>query len=198
MKITKNNPPFDVLPISLSADWTAFTSFGGIFIMIKNGIEVNCLNCNKEFYVAKWKLNLGQGKYCCLKCRYESQKGKEPYNKGVTGKQVAWNKGMKGVYKCPSVSANNKLRIGEKASNWKGEKASYAALHMWVKRHLGKPSVCEHCNQSNAKYWANKSHEYKRELTDWLSLCAKCHGKHDSGENRGIIKKYYNNKLQRI
>lgn len=33
MKITKNNPPFVVLPLSLSADWTAFTSFGGIFIM---------------------------------------------------------------------------------------------------------------------------------------------------------------------
>ncbi len=27
--------------------------------------------------------------------------------------------------------------------------------------------------------WANKSHTYKRELTDWFALCGTCHKKYD-------------------
>lgn len=66
-------------------------------------------------------------------------------------------------------------------SNWKGEKASYHAMHAWVARHRGKPQKCEHCGTTEKKmyHWANKSHEYKRDLNDWIRLCRPCHSRYD-------------------
>ena len=58
----------------------------------------------------------------------------------------------------------------------------YFALHTWVKRELGKPKNCIHCDEDKKRIeWANKSHEYKRDKEDWISLCKKCHHKHDKG-----------------
>jgi len=61
---------------------------------------------------------------------------------------------------------------------WKEMGFSNAALHIWVKRHRGKPNICEFCRKK-AIHWANKSHKYKRDLNDWLSLCGSCHKKYD-------------------
>lgn len=67
--------------------------------------------------------------------------------------------------------------------NWKGEEVGYRALHVWVVKMLGQPKKCEHCLKTDLKFrqyhWANKSHKYKRDLTDWIRLCAKCHKKYD-------------------
>lgn len=65
------------------------------------------------------------------------------------------------------------------------EKITYKELHRWVARHRGKADLCERCGSDYMVQWANKSHEYKRDLQDWLKLCKVCHGKHDSGDNRG-------------
>ena len=78
------------------------------------------------------------------------------------------------------MSARHK---GENSYLWKGENVSYAGLHAWVRRWLGSPSTCEHCEKiimnTRKIHWANKSHEYKRDLTDWLRLCVPCHRKYD-------------------
>lgn len=105
----------------------------------------------------------------------------------------SWNKGLKG------------FRAGEKRPNivpkgsdsvcWKGKKVSYRGLHMWVELLLGKPKYCVKCGkESNGHnmHWANISGEYKREITDWIRLCAKCHGAYDKEKGlrkRKIIKK---------
>lgn len=76
---------------------------------------------------------------------------------------------------------------GEKAYNWEGDQVSYSGLHKWINRELGKPDICEHCGTQDKKLdWANKSQEYKRELTDWIRLCRSCHLKYDykHGRNR--------------
>lgn len=80
--------------------------------------------------------------------------------------------------------------IGERHPKWVGDAVQYNALHSWVKRRLGRPDTCEHCNKKgkhitylkqgkpNKKWsiqWANKSGKYKRDTEDWLKLCAKCH-----------------------
>ena len=79
-------------------------------------------------------------------------------------------------------------KTDEKHSSWKGDKVGYSGLHTWVRKHLGKPLKCEHCSKENkpakdGRYkfvqWANKSHEYKRDLMDWLALCVPCHKKYD-------------------
>ena len=72
---------------------------------------------------------------------------------------------------------------GENHAHWKGEDASYISLHHWLYRELGQPDVCEFCKKSGLSgrhiHWANKSGEYKRNLEDWLRLCAKCHYHYD-------------------
>lgn len=93
----------------------------------------------------------------------------------------------------------NKNSIGQKGTisirdeqryNWKGENVSYSGLHKWVVRALGKPNTCEHCGRTNLSgkliNWANKSHEYKRDLADWVRLCTRCHGEYD--KNYSLIK----------
>jgi len=50
---------------------------------------------------------------------------------------------------------------------------------------LGKPDTCEHCGVGELKghqiHWADKSGQYKRELSDWLRLCVQCHKLYDTG-----------------
>jgi hypothetical protein len=79
--------------------------------------------------------------------------------------------------------------VDNKGSNsyaWKGDKVGYVALHSWVRRERGTPSKCEHCGTTTAvKYeWANKSHKYKRDLSDWLRLCVPCHSRYDGVDIR--------------
>lgn len=67
---------------------------------------------------------------------------------------------------------------------WKGDKVGYEALHTWVARHLGKPKHCAFCQTIKAKKfeWANISRTYKRDLSDWIRLCTKCHRLYDYGK----------------
>lgn len=69
--------------------------------------------------------------------------------------------------------------LGEKHYLWKGDKASYSALHKWVQKNLGKPHFCEFCGNRDLKHtqyhWANISGKYKRILSDWRRLCVRCH-----------------------
>ena len=71
---------------------------------------------------------------------------------------------------------------GDKNPNWKGDNASYSAIHYWMERQLGKPKLCMHCGTTTAKKfeWANISREYKRDVTDFIRLCCKCHKRYDN------------------
>lgn len=72
---------------------------------------------------------------------------------------------------------------GEEHPNWKVDGVGYTALHQRIRKILGKPDTCEHCKKSGLKgqqiHWANKSNEYKQDISDWIRLCAKCHKKYD-------------------
>jgi len=75
----------------------------------------------------------------------------------------------------------NYLR-GENNFNWKGDTVGYFALHHWINRKLGKPKKCELCCKEfkgRHIHWANIDHQYKRNLTDWISLCVRCHKQYD-------------------
>ena len=46
---------------------------------------------------------------------------------------------------------------------------------------LGKPLICRNCGETEKRIeWANKSREYKKDVTDWIELCNKCHFKYDT------------------
>lgn len=72
----------------------------------------------------------------------------------------------------------------EKNPNWKGNDVGYWGIHKWITRLLGQPRHCALCNTTTAKKyeWCNISHAYKRELSDWIRLCTKCHIGFDKGK----------------
>ncbi len=72
------------------------------------------------------------------------------------------------------------INKGDKNGVWKGDEVGYHALHAWIKRHLSKPFACNKCGKISSLELANKSHEYKRDISDWLWLCLSCHAKYDN------------------
>lgn len=90
-------------------------------------------------------------------------------------------------------------KFGDKARRWRGEKAGYAAKHIWIVKHYGKADRCEQKGCSYPKVvdagrriiekpsryeWANISGEYKRDRSDWVMLCPSCHRKIDMGKEK--------------
>lgn len=65
------------------------------------------------------------------------------------------------------------------------ENLSYSGLHSWIKRQLGNASQCKICESTKTVDWANKSREYKKDITDWIPLCRKHHIAYD--KNRLFI-----------
>jgi hypothetical protein len=75
-------------------------------------------------------------------------------------------------------------KTGETHHQWRGDKASYAAKHMWVGKRFGKADHCEFDpSHVNTRFeWSNISGKYRRERSDWRQLCASCHRKLDWGD----------------
>lgn len=87
-------------------------------------------------------------------------------NKGCFPKgNIPWNKGKKVWY------------VGELSPTWKGDKAGYNAIHMWIRRHFVRTTYCEKCHATVVKRfeWANLSGEYRRDRDDWMNVCSVCH-----------------------
>jgi len=74
---------------------------------------------------------------------------------------------------------------------WKNDDIGYRAIHYRILRYKGKPKKCIFCDLENSNkikiHWANVDHKYKQKLTDWISLCARCHGVYDSLLRRNLI-----------
>ena len=123
-----------------------------------------------------------------------------PFKKGG----LPWNKGLKGSYSI-NKGENNPMygkthteeykkwlknnKSGSNNNNWRDDNVGYSGLHQWVVKQLGQPTECEYCGKDGLTgrfiQWANISGEYKRDLSDWIRLCAKCHWNYD---RRGIQK----------
>lgn len=116
--------------------------------------------------------------------------------------QVPWNKGTKGVMKSNKTTFKKGNRIGKETrfnSNnsvgefnykWKGDKVGYYGLHTWVQRNKGKAQKCVWCGSNKYVQWANKSFEYKRDVSDWLPLCRKHHCEYDKNHWGLATKKF--------
>lgn len=82
------------------------------------------------------------------------------------------------------LTEKHKSKVGrsdDKHHQWKGENAGYRSIHIWVENKLGKPMVCERCGTTSGTrfHWCSKTHEHKRDLSDWMRLCPKCHSNYD-------------------
>jgi len=98
-------------------------------------------------------------------------------------------------------SQEQKDRIkGENHHRWKGDDVGMNPLHLWIKRRLEKPKLCEKCKKVPPYDLANKSGEYKRDLDDWKWLCRSCHVKSDNRINilRKANEKRHNDYINKL
>lgn len=159
-------------------------------------VSIQC-QCGQSFQTSQHLLNVGRGKYCSKKCMYEYRppavrtkytKRKENagwFRKGVNS--FPENKIQKGQ----TISPDTQFKKGSKPSNFKGDDVGYGALHQWVRYHKGKPDKCEQCGSLEDLNWANKSHEYNRDINDWMPLCQSCHMKYDRANGWGAATRKY-------
>lgn len=164
-----------------------------VVISIFTGMKKQC-QCGNSFNTTPKRVEEGRGKFCSQACKYKyrvmPKRGIGSYvlvkENPTSFKQGEnpWNKGTKGLMPTPP--------------NFKGADVGYHALHDWVSRHRGKATTCEYCGSTHYVQWANKTHEYKRELGDWLELCRKCHVRYDRENNAwGLATRKFNLKTCR-
>src|ERR1700688_3241067 len=71
------------------------------------------------------------------------------------------------------------------------ENISYEHLHRRMGKLMGRPDRCSKCNKVGRVDLANKSNEYREDVTDWEWLCRKCHMQSDGRMKRLVA---YNKK----
>ncbi len=63
----------------------------------------------------------------------------------------------------------------------------YDAVHKWANRHRPRTGTCEHCHRNvgtrngSGTQLANKSREYRYDVSDYMELCRSCHRRYDLG-----------------
>ena len=76
--------------------------------------------------------------------------------------------------------AAKRHQTGEANHSWKGDAASYQALHLRVEAARGKPQRCSRCAATEGRMeWANLTGEYQ-DVTDYARMCVSCHRKFDA------------------
>lgn len=90
----------------------------------------------------------------------------------------------------------------EQHANWKGNDASYFAIHMWNNKEWGKASKCDNTQcvyprKNAARSWVHtpkrfewalkRGREYTRNRKDYYQLCKSCHAKYDYGLSVGSL-----------
>lgn len=104
------------------------------------------------------------------------KKGNLPWNTGTIGIKKSNSGSFKlGERNGITTEFSSESSLAEKNVNWKGDKVGYAGVHSWVYRQLGKAEKCVDCGSTKNIQWANISKKYKRDLTDWKTLCCVCH-----------------------
>lgn len=135
-------------------------------------ILLPCEQCGK----LRW-VRFKAGKPASKLCRQCACQNVRPNNKG---KRLGKNNPMWGrKHRKDSRAKISLSHLAEKNPLWKGDRVGYGSLHEWVKRRIPKPIFCSECRKLPPKDLANKSGEYKRDLSDWEWLCRKCHMKKD-------------------
>lgn len=138
-----------------------------------------CRACNKNYEVIPSSV---ASKYCSQECSWRAQITEVDKICKVCDKQFAVDLSQSKTRVHCSKKCSNLGLLGDKNVGWAGDRVGYNALHSWVRKTLGVPQKCEFCETTQAKMfdWANVSHLYKRETSDWIRLCRKCHIAYDT------------------
>jgi len=138
-------------------------------------------------------------RFCSQKCNGIWKKGKD-FLKTRLGKP-AWNRGKKlpylignthakGYHHSEQAKKNMSLnRSGEKHWDWKGNNASYSAIHKWLVKNYG---IADHCDNKDCLKINSKRYEYALKIgfkythnrECYAQLCIPCHRSYDSRLNK--------------
>lgn len=104
--------------------------------------------------------------------------GRTTWNKGIPWSAEMIEKlsnAQKGVRNSPSTEFKKGLIPRNKGVFCNSNKG----VHNWIKATAGHPEKCKLCGSTKNLEWSNKTHTYKKELSDWQFLCRKCHMSYD-------------------
>lgn len=139
-------------------------------------------------------------KYCSIDCLYKSRSNRLLNNNPMKN-PIAVSKNSLSRMGRPSplkgrivphkkghfVSPETKLKISIALTKPEKENPNYRELHLLIENKYGKAKTCEINSAHPGRYeWANISRTYKKDKSDWIQLCAKCHKKFD-GVNKGGV-----------
>lgn len=80
-------------------------------------------------------------------------------------------------------------QTGAKNHMWKGNEATYKALHLRVATVRGKPQTCSACETTDGRFeWANMTGRYDDPF-DYVRLCCSCHRRIDAFRRREVGRK---------
>jgi len=133
-----------------------------------------CEVCKKEIVTSKRKTKFHK------ECFYKSKRFHPIFNKNKKLSKKHKQNISESIKKWGHPKSWKEKVIGSNAPWWRGNNASYIAIHRWVRKHY-KKSYCESCKESEKMlHMANKSGQYNRDdPSDWLTLCVSCHKKFD-------------------
>jgi len=100
------------------------------------------------------------------------KKGNKPWHKGLASE-------LQPMFGKKHSKETLEKMSGENNPSWKGDKAGYKAIHLWVRKHKPKMNSCEFCGKHEELVMASKTHKYTRDLDEYLWLCRKCHRNFD-------------------
>jgi|6_EtaG_2_1085325.scaffolds.fasta_scaffold46955_2 hypothetical protein len=147
----------------------------------------------------KMTLSMWDKRKCCSqKCSGISKRGKElkankgkiPWNKGKPTPYLLGNKHAKGYKHTDEAKENMSIkRSNEKHWAWKGDDASYSAIHKWLVKNYGPANRCENLNGCPGKssifqYALKHDEKYIHKRESYGMLCVSCHKYYDTRLNK--------------
>lgn len=157
----------------------------------------NCRRCGRRFR------SKTVATYCSTRCHGISRSsGVDPaqlrqlYESGLSQREIADQLGvgkstvhrLMQQYDVTPRPAIKRDQRGEKNAGWKGDAASYNALHGRVIAKLGRACRCETCGstEEGKRYdWANLTGDYAN-IGDYRSMCRSCHLRYDNARRREL------------
>lgn len=142
-------------------------------------ISLTCAVCNRVFLVPPSRKD--RIKTCSIKCGGIYRRKISNAKCKTCSKEFTFQT-CRGDVKYCSKKCYGLGNRGENNYNWGGDTASYRTQHKWIEVRLGKAKSCAFCGRKRKpkgkkRYfqWANISKVYKRDVTDYFSLCLPCH-----------------------
>lgn len=163
-------------------------SRSGWALGVKN-MDFKCQECGKIYQGSPYRAKTT--KHCSRTChnRAVGRVSSKPWAHKISKSHL----GMKKPWATKRNLENNPAKVGIESSQWKGEDVGYIAMHNWVRRHVGIQEACEICGASEKLELSNKSNQYKRNASDWWTLCISCHRAYDASfrKNGGVSRKLH-------